>query len=495
MERKNVYICMLAALLSCSDSVKVSRTLDAMPAIFPDYNGVVIPPNMAPLNFALDDQDAGSRAVFSFGGQQFEVKGENGSIVIPPSKWKKLLESAAGDSIQVTVQVKQGNEWVAYSPFAIRVAPEKVDSYLAYRLIDPGYELWNKMGIYQRDLESYTQIPIIENKMSGNNCVNCHSFCMQDPNKMLFHMRETFPGTILVDGDKIEKLNTKTKETISSLVYPSWHPSGKYVAFSVNTTKQAFHLNDRNRVEVYDEASDVVVYDVEKHEIVTASNIFSKDAFETFPTFSPDGKTLYFCTAEARPIPQEYSEVKYNLCSVSFDPVTFLLELSELAHLTPCGANAQRLRFHVVSGAEDCARVFDELAWAGALKDWPGPAEGGRPTGYIAILAERAVPGKPVAPITEVDTGIAAQTMMLAARSATPEVAACMFKAFTPRAIDAMGLNNDKYELKLIMAFGVPAETQVIDAIDSNPDGSINYWRDEAQVHHVPKRPLADVLL
>jgi len=71
-------------------------------------------------------------------------------------------------------------------------------------------------------------------------------------------------------------------------------------------------------------------------------------------------------------------------------PREFLLELAELAHLAPCGANAQRLRFHVVSGAEDCARVFDELAWAGALKDWPGPAEGERPTGYIAILAERA---------------------------------------------------------------------------------------------------------
>ena len=109
--------------------------------------------------------------------------------------------------------------------------------------------------------------------------------------------------------------------------------------------------------------------------------------------------------------------------------------------------------------------------------------------------APLSVPGKPAAPITDVDTGIAAQTMMLAARSATPEVAACMFKAFTPYAIDAMGLDNDKYELKLIMAFGVPAETQVIDAIDSNPDGSINYWRDEAQVHHVPKRSLADVLV
>ena len=175
-------------------------------------------------------------------------------------------------------------------------------------------------------------------------------------------------------------------------------------------------------------------------------------------------------------------------------PREFLLELAELAHLAPCGANAQRLRFHVVSGAEDCARVFDELAWAGALKDWPGPAEGERPTGYIAILAERAVPGKPAAPITEVDTGIAAQTMMLAARSATPEVAACMFKAFSPNMITAMGLNNDRYELKLVMAFGVPVEQQVIEPTSASPTGTLTYWRTPDSVHHVPKLALADVL-
>lgn len=176
-------------------------------------------------------------------------------------------------------------------------------------------------------------------------------------------------------------------------------------------------------------------------------------------------------------------------------PRELLLELVEMAHLAPCGANAQRLRFCVVSGADDCARMFDQLAWAAALKDWPGPDEGERPTGYIAILAERPVPGKPAPAITDVDCGIAAQTMMLAARSATPEVAACMFKAFKPSAIDVMGLDRDAYELKLIMAFGVPVERQVIDAVDSNPDGSINYWRDAEQVHHVPKRPLADVLV
>ena len=93
----------------------------------------------------------------------------------------------------------------------------------------------------------------------------------------------------------------------------------------------------------------------------------------------------------------------------------------------------ERLRFHVVSDAEDCARVFDELAWAGALKDWPGPAEGERPTGYIAILGRaRRSRARPAAPITEVDTGIAAQTMMLAAPQRHARGGSLHVQAFTP---------------------------------------------------------------
>lgn len=323
MKGKTLYIGMLAAVMaSCSGPVKIDRTVSETPAIFPDYAGVTIPPNIAPLNFALTASDKEAYARFSAGNQTCEIKAKDGGFEIPASKWRKLLEAATGKQIAVTVLVKEAGQWVEYAPFTMEVAPDRVDAYLAYRLIEPGYELWNKMGIYQRDLESFSQSAIVENKSTGNNCVNCHSFCMQNPEKMLFHMRETFPGTILVDGDQVEKLNTKTDQTMSSLVYPSWHPSGKFVAFSVNQTKQAFHLNHPNRVEVYDEASDVVVYDTDKHEIVTASNLFAPDAFETFPTFSPDGKTLYFCSAEARSMPREYSEVKYNLCAVSFDPAT-----------------------------------------------------------------------------------------------------------------------------------------------------------------------------
>jgi hypothetical protein len=143
---------------------------------------------------------------------------------------------------------------------------------------------------------------------------------MQNPEKMLFHMREAFPCTVLIDGDRMEKLNTKTEQTLSALVYPSWHPSGRYVAFSVNSTKQAFHTASPNRIEVFDLASDVVVYDVEKHEIITAPELFSPEAFETFPAFSPDGCTLFFCSSDTFRMPEEYASVKYSLCSIPFDP-------------------------------------------------------------------------------------------------------------------------------------------------------------------------------
>lgn len=95
---------------------------------------------------------------------------------------------------------------------------------------------------------------------------------------------------------------------------------GRYVAFSTNDTKQDFHLSDANRVEVFDNRSDVVVYDVEKHEIVTAPHLSSEENMETFPAFSPDGRRLYFCSAPACRMPESYREIRYNLQSIAFDP-------------------------------------------------------------------------------------------------------------------------------------------------------------------------------
>lgn len=158
--------------------------------------------------------------------------------------------------------------------------------------------------------------------MTGYGCMNCHSFCGQNPEKMLFHLRSDYGGTYIIEEGQIKKLNTKTPQTISALVYPSWHPSGNFVAFSVNDTKQMFHTTDPNRVEVMDYASDVVIYDVKRKQIVSSPLLSSATAFETFPTFSPDGRTLYFCSADSVSIPGKYDQVKYSLCSIGFDADT-----------------------------------------------------------------------------------------------------------------------------------------------------------------------------
>ena len=297
-----------------------ARTTDEIPAITPDYTGVTVPPNIAPLRFMLDTEAEEAVAVLSANGVEMVEKAEDGKFLFGERQWRKLMEAAREDSVSVRIYVRNSDEWTTYRPFGIHVAAEPVDDWLAYRLIPPGYELWHEMGIFQRNLTSFDERTVVNNKRTSFNCMNCHSFRSQSPDDMLFHMRSDHGGTYLWTKGRLEKLDGNVSDNIRSLVYPYWHPSGDYIAFSTNTTKQMFHMTDRNRIEVFDASSDVLVYDVRNRRALTDSLLFSKDAFETFPTFSPDGKTLYFCSAVAREMPKEYRNVRYNLCSIAFDP-------------------------------------------------------------------------------------------------------------------------------------------------------------------------------
>ena len=304
---------------SCNGGLPDAEETEGEIEIFPDYKGVAVPCNIAPLNFKLKEP-CEAIALFSGKDQQIRVDSDNGSFQIPEKKWRRLLDASVGGNLTVGIYICKDDRWFRYPPFSIQVIKDKIDPYLVYRRIAPGYRMWNRMGIYQRCLEDFTEETFLDNKQTNNNCMNCHSFCMQNPDRMLFHQRALHAGTyILTDGD-IEKLDTKTERTISALVYPAWHPSGRYVAFSTNDTKQDFHLSDANRVEVFDNRSDVVVYDVEKHEIVTAPHLSSEENMETFPAFSSDGRRLYFCSAPACRMPESYREIRYNLQSIAFDP-------------------------------------------------------------------------------------------------------------------------------------------------------------------------------
>ena len=278
---------------SCSQEVKIAIRSEKPSPWVKDYADIIIPSNIAPINFFVEAEDGKEAMVLSFNNHLLSMVCKDGAIIPELNTWKDLLAEAKGKQIKVEHCIQTEKGWEAYQAFEIKVAEEDIDPYLAYRLIPPGYEMWNEMGIYQRNLTNFEETAILNNTQTDRNCMNCHSFCMQNPEQMQLHLRAKHAGTMLIQGDEITKLETKTEQTISALVYPYWHPSGKFITYSVNDTKQLFHTHHQNRIEVMDLASDVVVYDVEKNEIVTTPSIFSTEAFETFPSFSPDGKTLY----------------------------------------------------------------------------------------------------------------------------------------------------------------------------------------------------------
>ena len=311
---------------SCSPSAsepQSATTIDQLPDIFPDYVDVTIPSEIAPLRFKLRHAPEEAIVSISCGDEKIvcEASDEKG-FLIDEKQWNEMLEASVGKELEVKVYEKKGDHWQMYLPFHWSVSSDSMDSYLVYRLLEPGYEIWNEMGIYQRRLADFEETAIISNHLTGHNCINCHSFPNQDPNQMVLHMRGKGGGTYLFQSGDITKLNGKVSEKIPSLVYPSWHPSGDYIAFSTNQTRQAFHFNDKNRIEVMDYTSDVLLYDVKKNEVMTVPELFSDKAFETFPHFSPDGKTLYFCSSDAQKMPEDFQKVKYSLCSVSFNPET-----------------------------------------------------------------------------------------------------------------------------------------------------------------------------
>lgn len=323
MKRLAIVLAFGLLFLSCDRQVGIDGSLGTDPEIYPDYAGVTIPSNIAPLNFSYLGDGEARLLVEGVSGTRW-IKSRNGLFSFGIRRWRKMLDKCKGSSLTLTVVVRKEGRWLAFNPFSISVSDSQVDPYLAFRLLPPGYQGWYEMGIYQRDLESYSQKAIYRNVLTQRNCVNCHSFRERDPGDMLFHARASFGGTVMVRDGEVRKLNTKTDSTISALVYPYWHPSGRYVAFSVNETHQSFFNHDPNRIEVFDAKSDVVVLDTESYEIDYSPLTKSADAFETFPTFSPDGRSLYFCSSKAvSPMPKEYAEAKYSLCRIDFDPESF----------------------------------------------------------------------------------------------------------------------------------------------------------------------------
>ncbi|MBP2650526.1 MAG: Nitroreductase family protein [Firmicutes bacterium] len=163
-----------------------------------------------------------------------------------------------------------------------------------------------------------------------------------------------------------------------------------------------------------------------------------------------------------------------------------LLKLIDYARLTPSGANWQALKYYLACEPELNSQVFPTLAWAGYFKAWPGPVAGERPAAYIVIVQDEEY--KMSSPF---DCGIAAQTILLGA--VEMGLGGCMFGSIQRSKLKEVLNIPDHQEILLAIAIGKPKEQIVIEEIPLA--GDIKYWRDDNQIHHVPKRRLEDIIL
>lgn len=328
------FLLLALILVGCSSHPSLPTTyteVKEQPVIFPDYTDVTIPCNIAPMNFMMDDADQVVAHV-SAGSVEY-IYGQGNKVVMDADEWKQL--TSQGTDIQVVTYACKDGQWFRYQPFSMYLSPDTIDRYVSYRLLPPTYVGFEQLAIRQRDITSWDECDIFNTRQitteANGMCINCHTYQNYRTQNMMFHMRVAHPGTMIVTDDKLSKVNIRQEGMISGAVYSSWHPTRRLITFSTGNTAQTFHTRDVTKVEVIESKSDLYMYDVDNNRIIP---ICTEDTeLELFPSWSPDGKWLYYCCCHYQsedPIYDDentalnhYRDFKYNLYRRSFDEETF----------------------------------------------------------------------------------------------------------------------------------------------------------------------------
>ena len=319
-------LCLLSACQARwpEEAQPVSRA----PVLYPDYAETVIAPNIAPLNFKI--KEPGVRFLARLAGEQggsVDVSSRDGRIVWPAGAWKRVIAQNCGAAVSVTITVEEKDgAYRRFDAVRIDVAQEGVDRYVVYRLIPPVDHYSVLMGIYQRDLEGFSVRPVVENQnfsVGRDGCMNCHSFRRNRPDRMSLQVRSaTFGRSMVVIKDGVpQRVDTSASGfSKSPAAYQDWHPDGRHIAFSVNRVMPLEHTIGDHR-DAWDEDSDLAVYDTDTNQVSTTRDIADPDRRETWPSWSADGRTLYFCSSPQVPM-TELNHVRYDLMRISYDAAT-----------------------------------------------------------------------------------------------------------------------------------------------------------------------------
>ena len=289
--------------------------------IYPDYSSTVIPPNIAPLNFVVQEEGLSYCAkIYSEKGEPIEVFSRSPKIFIPISRWHALLDKNRGGELHFDIFVRTANQgWVRFGTITNKIAGEDIDGYLVYRRMHPTHTpAKGRVGIYQRNLGNFDELLVLDNRRYMCGCVNCHSFCEKRPGEALLGVRSGGLFTLFIEKDKVSKIRTK-------FGYMTWHPSGKLAAYSINNLPMFLHTARNNILDTVDLDSMLAYFVVDSKTVKTSPEISRKERLETWPCWSADGRYLYFCSApkswtdQTKIPPDGYGKIKYDLVRISYD--------------------------------------------------------------------------------------------------------------------------------------------------------------------------------
>ncbi len=301
--------------------VEDAEAVPRLPRISPDYVGIVMPPNIAPLNFVV--REDGRRFLVRIcgeAGEAIEIASRSPAIAIPPRRWRPLLECNRGKDLQWDVYAEVDGQWRQYQSVVNHVAQEEIDGYLVYRRIAPVHNEYREVAVYQRNLATYDESVVLDRESLGDACVNCHSFAGNDPARMLIGIRSRSLGNValLAEDGHVTKLGTP-------FGYTAWHPSGQIAAYSSNKVRQFFHTAGGEVRDVVDLESALAYFRVAARQSQRVPGASDERHMATYPAWSPNGRFLYYCRApvlwtdrDAVPLKQ-YAEVKYSLMRIPYD--------------------------------------------------------------------------------------------------------------------------------------------------------------------------------
>jgi WD40 repeat protein len=292
------------------------------PHIKPDYQDVTIPPNIAPLNFAI--QEAGTSFFVRLHGQAgepIEVSSHKPKILIPEKAWHRLLSQNRGGRVEIDVYAQGENEqWKRYAAITNTIAAEEIDPVLIYRKIHPAHSTWSRMGLYQRDLATFDERPFLENNRFANDCCHCHILRNNDPNTATIVIRSShYQNSLLVISNGV------AQAIRGSVGFVAWHPTGRVVASSFSKPRLMLH-SARNDMRDIAELEGWIGYFLLGSNVVKKVPGLSDNArLRTFPFWAPDGRYLYYCSAPnpwtnmATITATSHTTAKYDLMRISYD--------------------------------------------------------------------------------------------------------------------------------------------------------------------------------